>query len=84
MCYLSWNNSTDLDTDMLAVDKMATGYDNATLVPIDGPKQPDVTKELDRETGLVNREPEVEMDNLNFLEEQAKKQPKPPAPTPKP
>ena len=69
---------------MLAVDKMATDYNNATLVPIDGPKQLDVTKELDWETGLDNRDPEVEMDNLNFLEEQAKKQPKPLLPTPKP
>ena len=29
----------DLDTDILAIDKMATDDDNVTLVPVDGPKQ---------------------------------------------
>ena len=69
---------------MLAIDKMATDYDNAALVPIDGPKQWDITKELDHEMGLDNRDLEVKMDNLNFLEEQVKNQPKPKTPTPKP
>ena len=57
----------DLDTDMLAVDKMTTDDNNALLVPVGGPKQRDITKELDQEMGLDNRDLEVEMDNLTLL-----------------
>ena len=41
--------------------------DNAELVRIGGPKQVDITKELDQDHGIVNRDLELEMENLSFL-----------------
>ena len=43
---------------------------NADLVLIDGPKQPDLVKEMTSEEGVTDRDLELEMENFTFLHDQ--------------
>ena len=53
----------DFETLMNLVDD----YDNTTLVPIDGPPQKDIVKEMNKDCG-INNDLELAMENAKFLD----------------
>ena len=50
---------------------MENDNNNAMLVPVGGPKQKDIIHEMNTDQKNVQRDLELEMENLTFMEEQA-------------
>ena len=63
------NQDIDMEYDMLEIANMPLDNENDALLPVDTPKQVDFVNEMNAELG-INRDLELEMENLSFLEKQ--------------